>query len=101
MENRKEREENHTLKVLMANRLIDGRVVWYSIDGDWRRNINDSLVAEDIQTQSHLDRVGRMAVLNNEVINALLVGVRKHAGKLYALRLRERIQSSGPTGSCT
>ncbi|RCL01668.1 MAG: hypothetical protein JSC085_000559 [Candidatus Tokpelaia sp. JSC085] len=89
------------LKVLTANRLIDGRPVWYSTDGNWSRDINNAAVVDNQQAWSCLEQVGRKAMANNEIVDAVLIGIIEHEGKLYASRLREHIRAYGPTGSCT
>ncbi|WP_420960234.1 DUF2849 domain-containing protein [Brucella sp. IR073] len=86
-----------TSKVLTANRLIDGEVVWYGADGQWRGTIDGVWIARDAETEAALEAAGKAAVRANLVVDANLIDVEDRGGKLHPLRLRERIRISGPT----
>ncbi|RCS24863.1 DUF2849 domain-containing protein [Phyllobacterium salinisoli] len=86
-----------TIKVLTANRLRDGEVVWYGADGEWRETIEGVLVARDADAAAALESVGKAAIRANLVVDVNLIDVEDRGGELYPLRLRERIRISGPT----
>ncbi|MBB2972167.1 DUF2849 domain-containing protein [Mesorhizobium sp. RMAD-H1] len=86
-----------TIKVLTANRLTDGEVVWYGADGEWRETIEGVLIARDPETAATLEDAGKAAIRANLVVDANLIDVEERNGELYPLRLRERIRISGPT----
>jgi hypothetical protein len=86
-----------TSKVLTANRLIDGEVVWYGADGEWRPTIEGVSIARDSEAEAALEAIGKAAIRANLVVDVNLIDVEERASALYPLRLRERIRISGPT----
>ncbi|KXF78880.1 nitrite reductase [Paramesorhizobium deserti] len=86
-----------TIKVLTANRLTDGEVVWYGADGQWRETIEGVSIARDQEAAAELEAAGKAAMGANLVVDANLIDVEDRGGELYPLRLRERIRISGPT----
>jgi len=86
-----------TIKVLTANRLIDGEVVWYGADGQWRETIEGVSIARDPDAAAELEAAGKAAMRANLVVDANLIDAEDRGGELYPLRLRERIRISGPT----
>lgn len=84
------------MKVLTANRLSDGELVWYSANG-WVQDFGQSEIAEGADAESRLATIGALAYANNEVVDVNLIDVTKADGKLVAQRLRERIRADGPT----
>jgi len=88
------------LKVLTANRLIDGYPIWYGADGEWSRDMGHAAVADSLQACALLEQAGRQAIADNKIVDAVLIDVENHDGRLYALRLRERIRAGGPISGC-
>lgn len=84
------------MKILTANRLIDGEAVWYA-DGAWAETIDGADVAEDKAAEERLDAIGNAGLANNEVVDVNLVDVTIVDGKIEPVRLRERIRAAGPT----
>ncbi len=85
------------MKILTANRLIDGEAVWLAADHSWARSVDAAEIARDAATEEKLDRAGRAAVCKNEVLDVEFVDVEIVAGRIRPLRLRERIRAAGPT----
>ncbi|MGU3574321.1 DUF2849 domain-containing protein [Brucellaceae bacterium C25G] len=85
------------VKVLTANRLLDGVSVWLGADGKWQRNLKGALVARHAQAVEALEAAGRTASQCDEVVDVNLVDVEDGDEGLTPLRLRERIRLNGPT----
>jgi hypothetical protein len=83
-------------KVITANRLGDGRVVFLSRDG-WSRLIEEAEVATGTEeAEIALARANADAAANR-VIGPYVVDLRLERGRPVPLRLRERIRLTGPT----
>jgi hypothetical protein len=85
------------MKVLTANRLIDGEAVWYSQDGRWIETIVGAEVAQDKTAEERLEATGKAAYANNLVLDVELIDVDLIDGEIVPVRLRERIRAAGPT----
>jgi hypothetical protein len=86
-----------TDKVLTANRLSDGIAVWLDANGQWVENLQDSLVARHTEAVDALEAIGKRDFAANLVVDVAVVDVQETEGKLWPLRLRERIRAQGPT----
>jgi len=84
-------------KVLTANRLADGVAVWLNANGEWTLSLQEALVARHAEAEAALEAIGKKAYADNKVVDVNLVDVRETGGKLWPLRLRERIRAEGPT----
>lgn len=85
------------MKVLTANRLSDGEVVWLAADHSWAATIDAAEIGRDETTVEKLERAGKAAALKNEVVDVSLIDVEIVDGALRPTRLRERIRAAGPT----
>ena len=81
-----------TEKILTANRLTDGLVV-YLAPGGWTNSPISALRAADDDAAGRLLAEGKAAVARNEVADAWLIDVANDA----PVRRREEIRSRGPT----
>lgn len=86
-----------TMKVLTANRLADGTCVWLGASGTWLEGIDGALVARHPEAVAALEEAGRQARKDNLVLDVEVIDVEERSGRLYPLRLRERIRLAGPT----
>lgn len=84
-------------KVLTANRLTDGIAVWLDANGQWVENLQDALVARHAECIASLEAIGSQAYADNKVVDVNVIDVVGTHGKLWPLRLRERIRAQGPT----
>ncbi|BCH59646.1 MULTISPECIES: DUF2849 domain-containing protein [Rhizobium/Agrobacterium group] len=84
-------------KVLTANRLSDGIAVWLDASGQWVEDLQSSLVARHAEAVAALEASGKRDFTNNLVVDVAVVDVEERDGKLWPLRLRERIRAAGPT----
>ncbi len=85
------------MRVLTANRLIDGDVVFYTAKGDWSVDINDSLIAVSEEARARLENIGAKADASAHVVGCYLIEVQKHAGQVNAVHYREIMRTKGPT----
>lgn len=85
------------MKILTANRLSDGEVVWLAADHSWTIDIADAAIAGDAVAEEKLLRAGTAAFLKNEVLDVDLIDIELVDGTIRPLRLRERIRATGPT----
>ena len=85
------------MKVLTANRLLDGEAVWYATDHSWSETITGAQVAHDKTDEERLAAIGKAAFLDNRVVDVDLIDVDVVDGEIVPHRLRERIRAAGPT----
>ncbi len=85
------------MKVLTANRLVDGEVVWLAPDGRWADTLQAAEVAATPERQAALAEIGKQAAVRNEVVDVDLIDVNVIDGTIVPVRLRERIRAAGPS----
>ena len=85
------------MKVLTANRLIDGEVVWYGADETWIETIDGARIARDKAAEEALQAIGKDAFAANLVVDVELIDIELVSGRIVPTRLRERIRAAGPT----
>lgn len=85
------------MKILTANRLVDGEAVWLAADRSWVENVQLSELAPDADTASRLEAAGKAALTANEVVDVNLIDVVVVDGLIRPTRLREQIRANGPT----
>jgi hypothetical protein len=85
------------MKVLTANRLLDGEAVWYATDHSWSETITGAQVSHDKTDEERLAAIGKAAFLDNRVVDVDLIDVDIVDGEIVPHRLRERIRAAGPT----
>lgn len=85
------------MKILTANRLVDGEAVWFSVDRCWAETIERSELASDKASEARLEAIGKAAHDDNEVVDVNLIDVELVDGRPVPTRLRERIRAAGPT----
>ena len=94
---RNESRNGESLKVLTANRLGDGAVVFLTNDNGWSRSLHRARLAEAGDALALLDAAGRKAVAACQVVGPYLIDVEARDGEVVPTRLRERIRAFGPT----
>lgn len=85
------------MKVLTANRLIDGEAVWFSAEQDWSEILAGADLARDKPHEERLEAIGKAAFAANLVVDVDLIDVELVDGVIVPQRLRERIRAAGPT----
>lgn len=84
------------MKILTANRLVDGEAVWYA-NGIWAETINSAEIAGDKAGEEGLEEIGKAAFAANLVLDVAIIDIELVDGAIRPTRLRERIRAAGPT----
>jgi len=85
------------MKVLTANRLIDGEAVWLAPGDIWAETLDAADVAQDKAAEDLLELAARRWAQKNEVVDINLIDVVVAGGIIRPTRLREQIRADGPT----
>lgn len=85
------------MKVVTANRLLDGEVVWLGAEGNWVGNLSGANVLETKEDVTAAMAAAQQSIADREVVEAYEVDVVLEDGCLTPKRLRERIRAGGPT----
>ncbi|MFQ6017563.1 MAG: DUF2849 domain-containing protein [Kiloniellaceae bacterium] len=86
-----------TAKVVTANRLIDGLVVYLDHDGGWSEWIGQSRVARSQEESAEILALAERPDQGVVVVGPYLIDVEEADGGLRPVRYREVIRSLGPT----
>ena len=85
------------LKVISANRLDSGAVVWFGPGDSWGHGVASATVFElPEQAEAALERA-KAAVLAGQVVDVYLVDVVVEDGAPRPIRPREQIRALGPS----
>ena len=85
------------MQMIIANRLLDGRVVFMDDTGGWVNEIADgSLIVSQQRAAEQLNAAQR-AVEENEVVDPYLIDVSADGGRPRPIQVRERIRAFGPS----
>lgn len=82
------------MKIVTANRLADGRVVYLDADKQWAEDISLSAIFEEEEAQSAL---AEAAVRSGEIADIYLIDANHDAQPAGRTALRETIRATGPT----
>lgn len=86
-----------TMKVITANRLLDGDVVWLGENGDWVERVTLARIFEGKEAVAEGLELGAAAEREQIVVGVYDMDVAMEEGVLVPVRLRERIRAKGPT----
>ena len=88
-----------SLRVVTANRLGDGRVVYLTADSDWDERIEAARATDSDELARDLLRVAELAAEQRAVVEPYLIAVERQDGNgsIQALGQRERIRAAGPS----
>jgi len=84
-------------QMIIANRLIDGAVVFLDPSDAWTTSIASGVVIEDDAEAQRLFGVAKQLEARCEVIDPLLIQVKVENGKVRPTEIREVIRAFGPT----
>ncbi len=87
------------MQMIIANRLIDGRVVFMDDSGGWVNEIADGLLLAGKQDAAERLLTAQQAVEENMVVDPYLIDVSADGGRLRPVLVRERIRAFGPSVS--
>lgn len=85
------------MKVITANRLLDGDVVWLGENGSWVERVTLARTFEGKDDVADGLAQGATAEKNQEVVGVYEMDVTQEEGVLVPVRLREKIRAAGPT----
>jgi hypothetical protein len=84
-------------QMIIANRLIDGAVVFLDPDEKWTTAIGSGAVIEDDAEAQRLFGVAKQLEARCQVIDPLLIQVKVEDGRVRPTEIREVIRAFGPT----
>ncbi len=85
------------LKVVTANRIGDGTVVYLTRVGGWSERITDGQVSRSDDESDALMAVARATAEIPAVVEPYVIDVVEEAGAVRPVRYREAIRARGPT----
>ncbi len=85
------------MKVITANRLLNGDVVWLAENGSWVERITLAKVYNGKEAVAAALAEGLEAEKNQKVVGVYEMDVTVEEGVIVPVRLREKIRATGPT----
>lgn len=85
------------MKVVTANRLYDGEVVWLGAGGRWVEDLGEAHVLETGEAEEQALAQGAASADRQEVVDVYSIDVTFEEGVLLPVRFREQIRAAGPT----
>jgi len=85
------------LKVVTANRLIDGEVVWLGPSGKWVDLLGEARLIETPAAEAEALAAAEASAARQEVVDPYAIDVIREEGRIVPQRLREMIRAAGPT----
>ncbi len=85
------------MKVITANRLLNGDVVWLGEAGAWVEQVTLARTFEGKEAVAEGLAAGAEAEKNQEVVGVYEMDISVEEGVIVPVRLRERIRAAGPT----
>ena len=89
--------KNTAGKVLTANILNDGVVIYLAAGGTWTESLRDARFLVDASEQKRLLQIAAKDVEQRIVVDPYLMDAQDSAGGPVPVSQRERIRASGPT----
>lgn len=86
-----------TLKVVTANRLRDGRVVYLGESGSWSESIADGRLVSGEEDDAEILAAAQADAGRARVVDPYFIEVATHGGTIHALGNREAIRAQGPS----
>ena len=85
------------MQMIIASRLVDGRVVFMDAESGWKDSINDGVLLENGAESGHLPPEAEQAVEANLVVDPYLIEVTVEDGVRRPVEVREAIRAFGPS----
>ncbi len=85
------------MKVITANRLLNGDVVWLGQDDDWVERVTLARVFDGKEAVGDGLAIGAKAEADQKVVGVYEMDVEIEDGIIEPVRLREKIRAAGPT----
>ncbi len=84
------------MKVITANKLTFGEVVYWTESGDWQSSLQQAQVLDDAGADRAL-KLAAESVQRCEVVAPYAFAVRVEHGRITAISAREQIRARGPS----
>ena len=84
-------------KVMSANRLSDGIVVYLDAADGWRERIDDSRIAETADDETAMTEIAARAVAARQIVDPYLIDVAEDDGAIRPTKYRELLRALGPS----
>lgn len=84
-------------KLITANRLKDGEVVYLTAGGSWSGSLSDARFLADETLQDRLLRIAEQDVAGQIVVGPYLMDAETENASIQPVSQRERIRANGPT----
>ena len=86
-----------SIQVITANRLIDGRVVFFTPDHGWDADVAAAAVFADPAAADGAMQRALQSAAAGEIVDPYAIAVSSDEGRVRPTVLRERIRAEGPT----
>ncbi|WP_417449277.1 DUF2849 domain-containing protein [Kordiimonas sp.] len=84
-------------QMIVANRLLDGRVVFMRTDGSWSTVAGDAGTAEDEAGVAALETLAQKSAHANEVLSIEVIQATTRDGKPFPAHMKFAMQATGPS----
>ncbi len=84
-------------RILTANLLGDGLVVFLGKDGSWAPSLESAWLAHSNDDLEQLEALGGEAARSNTIVDPYLVEVEDTGSTLLPVEMRERMRARGPS----
>lgn len=84
-------------KVITANRLLDGEVVYLAPGGSWSKSLSEARFLTKEREQTRLLRVAETDVTRQIIVGPYLMDAERRTGTPSPISKRESIRAKGPT----
>ncbi len=84
-------------QVVIASRLVDGRVVFLGRHGHWSEIIEESRIIESESEGEESMESARQAESRQEIVDPYLTNVVVENSRIRPVQTREQIRAAGPT----
>ena len=84
-------------KIVTANRLEDGEVVWLGTGGQWVETVEAAHLLDDKDAVTRALAFAASAVTDRVIVEPYEIDVSLEDGAIVPVKLREKIRAKGPT----
>lgn len=84
-------------QMIVANRLLDGRVVFMRADGSWSAIAGEAATAEAADDIATLEGLAQKSADSNDVLSVELIEATERGGKPYPAHMKFAMQAEGPS----
>ena len=85
------------MKIITANGLLDGGVVWLGTQNNWVTNIDHAKILKSDTDAEKAMKIAEYAVDNRQIVEPYVVEVDSTDGMIVPKSVKEKIRSKGPT----